>query len=134
MFQVTVAGRVGRTQDVKEVSGSSVLNFSLATDVGFGERKQTVWFDCAIWGKRADSLAQYITKGTPVTVIGEGGERSYESDSGTKHVITIRVSDIALQGRGSEEPQQPAPQQSQPQGGFQQDDVPFAPHEAGRIA
>ena len=132
MFQVTVAGRVGRTQDVKEVSGSSVLNFSLATDVGFGERKQTVWFDCAIWGKRADSLAQYITKGTPITVIGEGGERSYESDSGTKHVITIRVSDIALQGRGSEEPQQPASQR-QPQGGFQQDDVPFSSHERGWI-
>jgi len=106
MFLITVAGRVGQAREIKEVGGTSVLNFSVATDVGFGDRKTTIWFDCAIWGKRAESLAPYITKGTPVTVTGEGGEREFDGKDGTtKHQITIRVADVALQGgKRDEEP------------------------------
>ena len=140
MFQVTIAGRVGNAREVKEVAGSSVLNFSVATDVGFGEKKQTIWFDCAIWGKRADSLAPYIVKGTPITVTGEGGEREFDGKDGTtKHQITIRVSDVALQGKkgDDDEPRQqpgaapkPAPQSS----GVVDDDLPFAPYLRGSIA
>ena len=136
MFQITVAGRVGKVQEVKNVSGTSVLNFSVATDVGFGERKQTVWFDCAIWGKRADSLAPYISTGQQVTVTGEGGERSYETDSGTKHVITIRVSDIALQGgkRDDRDPHAPISNHAQPAGGGFGDDVPFDCYMRGTVS
>ena len=136
MFQITVAGRVGQAREVKEVAGSSVLNFSVATDVGFGDKKQTIWFDCAVWGKRADSLAPYITKGTPVTVTGEGGEREYDGKDGTtKHQITIRVSDLALQGKkGDGEAHEEAPAPVPKPRPRLDDDVPFAAHERGWIA
>ena len=138
MFQITVAGRVGQAREVKEVAGSSVLNFSVATDVGFGDKKQTIWFDCAVWGKRAESLAPYVTKGTPVTVTGEGGEREYEGkDGSTRHQITIRVSDVALQGKkgDDEEPRDQYSNEKVPaRGRISQDDVPFNSYERGWIA
>ena len=138
MFNVTVAGRIGQVREISNVGGTSVLNFSVATDVGFGDRKQTIWFDCALWGKRAESLQQYLSKGAPVTVTGEGGQREYEAkDGSTKTTVTIRVADIALQGKKSDDEQHRAPQQSAPapkaQGGFRDDDVPFAAHERGWI-
>ena len=57
-------GRLGRDAELRTTqSGEKVLGFAVANDVGFGERKQTLWADCSLWGRRAEALAQYLTKG-----------------------------------------------------------------------
>jgi len=99
MLQITTAGKVGRTAELRTTQqGTKVLGFSVATDVGFGDKKTTVWLDCAIWGDRAVALAPYITKGSSITIIGEGGLRVWEKDGKSGSSITVNVREVALQG------------------------------------
>lgn len=132
MIYVTVSGNVGRNAELRQAGGTDVLNFNVAATSGLGEREQTLWVRCALWGKRGASLAQYIKKGSRVTVI---GELSTEEYNGTTQ-LNCRVVEIKLQdstgGQQSAQPsapQQQAPQQQAPQaqdGSLDfDDDVPF---------
>lgn len=100
MIRVTIAGRVGRAE-LKDVNGTQLLSFSIAADVRSGREKETVWASCALWGKRADALSQYVTKGSQVTVTGAGRIRQYEAKGEARAELEIRVDDVALQGGGS---------------------------------
>lgn len=95
MIIVTVAGALGRDAAVKSTQGGDQLcSFPVAGSVGFGDRKQTIWFDVTKWGKGADGLARILLKGTKVTVSGELSEREHEG----KRYLQIRADHVALQG------------------------------------
>ena len=47
-----------------------------------------------LWGKRAESLATYLTKGTQVAVAGRISVRSYEAKDGSKRYVTEVVADM----------------------------------------
>jgi single-strand DNA-binding protein len=99
MSIVHICGRIGRDGEVRAVGDQKVCNFSVAENIGFGEKKTTQWWSCALWGKRGESLAQYLTKGSAVTVCGEVSVREYDGKDGSKkHELTCRVLDVALQG------------------------------------
>lgn len=100
MKNIAVAGRLGK-DSVKRATqnGDSVLGFSVAVDDGYGENKRTLWFDCSIWGKRADALAPYLVKGTAVAVSGDLSTREHEG----KTYLTIRVSEVTMQGGGDKQ-------------------------------
>lgn len=132
MNVLTVTGNLGSDSRVNTVAGTSVCNFSVAMTSGYGDKKQTNWLDCALWGKQAESsLPSYLLKGQQVSVSGELGTREHDG----KTYLTLRVNQITLCGRrdGNAAPQ-PAPQPAattQPapsSGGMAMDDgVPFAP-------
>jgi len=105
MINATVAGRLGKDSELRDAGQSKVLGFSVAGDTGFGDRKQSHWFNCSIWGNQGVALQQYLKKGQQVTVIGEYSEREYDG----KQYKELRVNSIELQG-GS-----PAQQQDQQQ-------------------
>ncbi len=99
----TFAGRLGRGADLRQGDSpsKSVANFSVAVNVGFGEKKRTLWIGCALWGERAEKLAQYLTKGTAVTVSGDVDLRTYDKKDGTTGAeITCNVQRLTLQGGG----------------------------------
>ena len=74
MNNITIAGSLGRDAELKHLSsGDSICNFSIADSQG--RDKPTIWWNCSLFGKRADSLAQYLTKGQAVTVSGSVTER-----------------------------------------------------------
>lgn len=109
MNVATFTGNLGRDCRVNQVGSSTVCNFPVAIKSGWGDKAQTVWLDCALWGKQAESrLPEYLTKGAQVCVSGELGTREHEG----KTYLTLRVASIDLIG-GRQEPQQ---QQTQPQG------------------
>lgn len=70
----TFAGRVGGDAELTYTkSGMAVASFSLAIDNGKGkdgEKKPATWIKATLWDKRAESLAQYIKKGSFVIVSG----------------------------------------------------------------
>lgn len=135
MNSITVAGQLGKDAEVRYLAnGDAVCNFSVADSQG--KDKPTIWWRCSLFGKRAESLSQYLTKGQSVSVSGTITEREYaDKDGTTKKAQEIRVNDVALQGGRKESSEQsPAPQRrAQPQqqaqgGGFPlDDDIPFAP-------
>jgi single-strand DNA-binding protein len=95
------AGRLGRNADLKNTGRDSVCNFSIAVDVGWGDKKRTLWVSCALWGERAEKLAQYLTKGTSVTVSGDVDLRQFDKKDGTAGAeITLNVQRVTLQGGG----------------------------------
>ena len=105
MSIVHISGRIGRDAEVRTVGDGKVANFSVAENIGFDKSKKTQWWSCALWGKRGESLAPHLTKGSAVTVCGEVSVREYDGKDGTrKHELTCRVLDVALQGgRDSQE-------------------------------
>ena len=95
MNVLTIVGRLGQDARTNKVGGTAVANFSVAAKAGYGEREQTVWVDCAMWGQRAESrLVDYLKKGQQVCVSGEMGTREHDG----KTYITLRVNELTLCG------------------------------------
>lgn len=110
----TASGNIGRDAEVRNAGGTSVAGFSLAVKSGYGDKAQTVWVDCSLWGKQAESgLVQYLKKGQFVVVTGELGTREHEG----KTYVTLRVNNVTL---GGKQDAQKSAQGQQPQQGYQQ--------------
>jgi len=95
MQTVSLAGNVGKDAKLNSGrDGEKVLNFSLAIDNG--KDKDATWWDCALWGKRAESLERYVTKGSKIAVSGRPSVRVHEG----KAYLGVTVDQITLQGGG----------------------------------
>ena len=98
MISMTVAGNVGRDAQLRRTQGGDpVLGFSVAVDMGKdknGNKRDAVWVNCSIWGKRAESLETYITKGTKLVLTGRPGVNVYEG----KGSLTLSVNDLTFMG------------------------------------
>jgi single-strand DNA-binding protein len=130
MIHATILGRLGRDPELKQLDNGAVLNFSLATDHGFGDKKETMWIRCAIFGKRADTLAKYLEKGSQVLVVGELYTRTWEKKDGTMATeLECRVSELEFAGSKGDA-QSSAPQQREapaqkPKPAIDDEDLPF---------
>jgi single-strand DNA-binding protein len=118
----TFTGNLGKDCRVGNVGGTAVCNFTVAGKSGFGDKEQTLWLDCELWGRQAESkLPQYLTKGQQVAVSGELGTRQHEG----KTYLTLRVASISLVGGKREDsPAAVAPQAQSAPDDFERD-VPF---------
>ena len=125
MNVLVVSGNIGRDAEVRNAGGTSVAGFSLAVKSGYGDKAQTVWVDCSLWGKQAESgLVQYLKKGQFVVVTGELGTREHEG----KTYVTLRVNNVTLGGKqdaqksaqGQQQGYQQQPQQRPQQNGYAQ--------------
>ena len=135
MNSLTITGNLTRDAELRSLNdGTAVLAFAVADNQG--KDKTAIFWNCSLFGKRADSLQQYLFKGLQVTVIGTVSEREWTDKEGNKRKsMDVRVNDIALQGgkreEGERQPSRAArqPQRSAPAGGGFEDmdsDVPFA--------
>lgn len=109
MNVITVAGQLGRDAELRSLGdGTPVLSFSVADSQG--KEKPTIWWNCGLFGKRAEALQQYLVKGQSVTVTGFVSEREWTDKDGQKRKSQdIRVNEIALQGgRREEQPKKPS--------------------------
>ena len=110
MNNITVAGQLGRDAEIRYLQdGSAVTNFSVADSQG--RDKPTIWWNCSLFGKRAESLSPYLMKGQAVTVSGNITEREYQKDGATHKAMDLRVNDVALQGGKREEAPMKKPSQ-----------------------
>lgn len=129
MNKITATGRIGKDAEVRFTnSGDPIASFSLASDVGFGDKKTTNWFNCSIWGKRAEALSPHLTKGQQVTVFGTLTMREWVNKDGIKQLSPdIRIDEIELQGGKQEAKPAQTNAKPAPKSDFSdmQDDVPF---------
>lgn len=91
-------GRIGRDAEKKQLQGGdTVANFPLAVDVGSKSDPKTMWVDCSLWGKRADGLAQYLVKGSKVTVSGRVIVEEFQKKTGgVGYRLHLNVADVDL--------------------------------------
>ena len=123
MNVITIAGTTGKDAEMKYLQdGTAIASFSVADSQG---RDKTVWWNCSLFGKRAESLCQYILKGTKVTISGQVTEDVWTDKNGQERkTMKVRVNDIALQSKA--EQRQEAPKAEAPPATFDDSaDIPF---------
>lgn len=124
---LTIAGTVGKDAVLRTTQGGEpVLSFSLAVDNGKdtnGNKRDATWFDCSIWGKRATSLQNHITKGGKLTLSGRPTARAHDG----KAYLGIAVNDLSFQGGGQRQDDADRGGQSGSPAGYADDDgdLPF---------
>lgn len=113
MNSISFDGRLAADAELRYTPGGEpVLSFRVASDIGYGERKTTNWFNCQIWGKRAEAIKDYLKKGQQVTIYGALMLREWTDKEHIKHLSPdVRVNDLSLQGGRRDEGQQQEPRQ-----------------------
>lgn len=96
---ITFDGRVVADAELRHTpGGESVLGFRVASDISFGDRKTTNWFQCQMWGKRGEALEPFLKKGQQVTVYGQLTLREWDNKGVKQLSPDIRCHDVTLQG------------------------------------
>ncbi|MCB1189036.1 MAG: single-stranded DNA-binding protein [Leptospiraceae bacterium] len=101
---IYLIGRLTRDPEYKIINQSSVVNFSIANNrvyVSNGVKKEdTNFFDCVAWGKLAEIIKQYATKGKQVMIQGRLQQQTWDAPDGKK-MSKIRIFTENLQFLGS---------------------------------
>ena len=108
--KVILVGNLGRDAELRYTpGGAAVATLNMATTETWNDKsgqrqEKTEWHRVVFWGKVAESLTEYLTKGKQVYVEGRLQTRSYDDKDGKKVWSTEVVADdvILLGGRGGE--------------------------------
>ena len=93
MNKVVLMGRLTRDPDVRYSQGETPLaiaRYTLAVDRRFkrnGEQDAD-FINCVAWNKTAETLSNYVSKGTMIGVEGRLQVRSYENEAGVRQYIS----------------------------------------------
>lgn len=134
MNNVSMIGRLTKDVEIRQVGQNNVGNFTLAVNRPFknkqtGEREAD-FVNCQVWGKQAETLAQYTKKGSQIGVDGRIQTRNYENKQGQR----VYVTEVVVERFHFLEPvsqgQQSAPKQQNQQGqteplDINDEDIPF---------
>lgn len=103
---VQLIGNVGNDPEIKTFDGGKKLaNLTIATNDSYKNEKgekveQTEWHKVVAWGKTADIIEKYVTKGLQIAVEGKLTHRSYDDKNGEKRYITeVVVNEVLLLGK-----------------------------------
>ena len=126
--KVRLIGHLGADPESRfTTSGSAVTNFSLATNESWkaaeGDIKdKTEWHKVVIFGKRAETAAEYMKKGQLVFIEGRLQTRSWEDKDQVKRYTTeILCDNFTMLGRKGEDGGTGSAQTDSDQ----EDDLPF---------
>lgn len=90
--KVILSGRITHDLELKRTpSGTAVLQFSIAVERSFADKngeRQTDFPTCVAWGKTAEFIGRYFSKGRSIAIVGNLRTRTYEDKNGTKHYVT----------------------------------------------
>ena len=104
--RVQLIGNVGNDPEIKILeSGKKVAKVNLATNESYYNDKNekitdTQWHTVTAWGKTADIIESFVTKGKEIAVEGKLTHRSYDDKEGIKRYVTeIIISEVLLLGK-----------------------------------
>ena len=141
--KVILVGNLGRDAELRYTpGGAAVATLNMATtevwnDKAGQRQEKTEWHRVVLWGKSAESLNEYLTKGKQIYVEGRLQTRQWDDKDGNKRYTTeIRGDRIVLLGGGGGRgapmdrgersadmgAHAPAPDVSEP---LSDDDIPF---------
>jgi single-strand DNA-binding protein len=124
--QVTLIGHVGKDPEIRYTQGGEpIASFSLATSENWTDKsgqkqEKTQWHNVSVFGKVAQVVRDYVTKGKLVYVQGQVNYDEWADKDGTKRKATKIVVGsfggklVLLGGKGD----------SAPRGSFEQPELP----------
>ena len=104
---VQLIGNVGQELTVTNLeSGKKVARLSLATNENYkngqGEKQtDTNWHTVVAWGKVADIVEKYVTRGKEIGVVGKLKTRTYTTEDGNQRYVTEVVANEILLMNGN---------------------------------
>lgn len=133
--KVQLIGRLGKDPEIRRMpSGDAVANFSIATsdkykDKTSGELKEvTEWHNIAGFGKLAEIMEKYLTKGKEVYIEGSLKTQKWTDANGVeKYKTIIKAEQMLMLGGKTEASAKEAPQTSKAPANLADidDDIPF---------
>lgn len=97
MNKVILVGRLTKDPDMRTTStGMNVASFSLAVNRNFKNKDgnyDTDFFNVSVFGKQAENVSRYVSKGSQVGVEGRLQNRTYDAQDGTKRYVTDVIAD-----------------------------------------
>lgn len=118
--KVILVGNLGRDAELRYTpGGAAVATLNMATtevwnDKSGQKQEKTEWHRVVVWGKSAETLSEYLTKGKQIYVEGRLQTRQWDDKDGNKRYTTeIRGDRIVLLsggggGMGAARPQRAA--------------------------
>ena len=92
--KVQLIGNLGKDPEITNLDGGKKLaKFTIATNETYKNQKgekitDTQWHNIVAWGKTAEIIENYVTKGKEVAIEGKLTSRSYDDKEGVKRYIT----------------------------------------------
>lgn len=84
MANITIHGRFVRDPELSHVTvkgeDRALCKFTVAEDKRFGE--EASFFDCQIWGKRAETIQKFFSRGKDIVLYGRFEQEPYEDKEG----------------------------------------------------
>ena len=101
-------GRLTRDPETKYTTGGkSITSFAIALDVGFGNNKKTIFWECKLWGERGETFAKYVAKGHQVGIESriEQEEWTDKASGEQRKKLVLVVNDFTLISNGEKKQQ-----------------------------
>ena len=105
--RIILVGNLGRDPELKYTpQGTPVCTFSLATnerrkDTQGAQKDLTTWFRVTLWGRQAETAAQYLQKGRAVYIEGRLRVEEYTAkEGGPRHSLEVTATDLQFIGGG----------------------------------
>ena len=105
--KVILAGNVGRDPEVKHTpAGMAIANISLATNesrkVNNEWVEDTEWHRVVAFGKQAEFIEKFVTKGSSMTIIGRNQTRKWQDrDGNDRYTTEVILNEMVLSGSPS---------------------------------
>lgn len=106
--KVILMGNLTRDPEIRQLeSGTSVANFSVAVNERWTNREtgeaqeKTCFIDCDAWGRQAEILEQYLSKGDPIHLEGSLEFDTWEQDGVRRSKHKVKVFRFQMLGRSS---------------------------------
>jgi len=85
-IKVFAFGRLTRdTELIRSSSGTAICKGSIASDFGYGDKKDTIFIEFVAFGKTAEMINEYHSKGDAIVLDGELQMNKWEGKDGVKH-------------------------------------------------
>ena len=85
---IVLVGRTTRTIELKQnKNGTNYVQFTLAVNRPYKD-EQADFINCVAWNKTAETIAQYVSKGTMIGIEGRLQVRNYENEAGVRQYIS----------------------------------------------
>jgi len=99
--KVQLIGRAGNDPEIKSFdNGKKMANINLATNDHYTNQKgekveETQWHKVVAWGKTAELIEKYVSKGKEIAIEGKLATRTYDDKNGDKKYVTeVVVNDV----------------------------------------
>lgn len=93
MNKIILTGNITKDAELRYTANDKAYSkFCIANNEGYGDNKKTNFFNCTLWGKSAENLNRFLTKGQKVLITGKVEINDYKDKEGVERkIIDINV-------------------------------------------